>query len=75
MAATLKGKHRGRGRPRGSNADSILSSAFRESESLASDDEKIEYVLSQYLQACFASGPLVSVMNQRAYTSPVFYKP
>ena len=54
------------------NIDSILASAFRESEALARDEEKIEYVLSQYLQACFASGPLVTVMNQREYTSPGF---
>jgi AcrR family transcriptional regulator len=54
------------------NIDTILASAFRESELLASDEEKIECVLSQYLRACFASGPMVTVMNQREYTSPQY---
>jgi AcrR family transcriptional regulator len=52
--------------------DSVLVSAFRTAAELPGDEEKIDHVLTQYLHACFDSGPLVSVMNQREYTSPNF---
>ena len=46
------------------NIDRILAEAITEADSLEPEDERVEWVLRQYLKACFDSGPMVGVMNQ-----------
>ena len=50
--------------------DLILASAITEADALATEDEKMDFVLRNYLQACLATGPLVEIMNQVEYERP-----
>ena len=45
------------------NIDQILEEAIAEADSLATGDERVEWVLRKYLNACFDSGAMVGVMN------------